>query len=235
MRIYRKFLFLHLVLNLENLQMARSKSKKLEEVKNLFNVFTNESENLEKEIKEYFGNNNPLVLEIGCGEGDYSIQLAKKNSEKNYIGLDLKGARIYTASRYSKENKLENVCFLMMDAFNLVEKFSELKFQELWIPFSDPFPKKKTINRRLIAPPYLEIYKKILSKDGAVNFKTDDNGLYEYGCEILSERKDITILQNISDIYNTEFEGFDKKIKTKYEKQHIARGKTIKYIKFVFN
>ncbi|MFA8343810.1 MAG: tRNA (guanosine(46)-N7)-methyltransferase TrmB [Rhodothermaceae bacterium] len=214
--------------------MARSKSKKLEEVKNLFNVFTDETENLEKEIREYFGNDNPIILEIGCGEGDYSINLAKKNPDINYVGLDLKGARIFTASRYSKENELKNVCFLMMDAFYLTEKFQELKFQELWVPFSDPFPKKKTINRRLIAPPYLEIYKKILVSDGIVNFKTDDDGLYEYGCEVLSERDDVIVYQNIADIYNTEFEGFDKEIKTKYEKQHIADGKTIKYIKFGF-
>lgn len=214
--------------------MARSKSKKLEDVKNLYNVFTDESENLEKEVKEYFGNDNPVVLEIGCGEGDYSIQLAKKHPAVNYVGLDMKGARIYTASRYSKENELKNVCFLMMDASLLSEKFTKLKFRELWVPFSDPFPKKKTINRRLIAPPYLEIYKNILLPEGIVNFKTDDDGLYQYGCEVLKEREDIIIYQNIADIYNTEFEDFDKEIKTKYEKQHIEEGKTIKYIKFGF-
>lgn len=214
--------------------MARNKSKKLEEVKNLFNVFTEETENLEEEVKNYFNNNNPIVLEIGCGEGDYSIQLAKKNTEINYIGLDLKGARIHTASRYSVEHELKNVCFLMMNADLLAEKFTKLKFSELWIPFSDPFPKTKTINRRLIAPPFLEIYKKILSPDGIVNFKTDDEGLYAYGCELLPERNDVVVHLNIPNVYETEFDGFDKTIQTKYEKQHIEEGKIIKYIKFGF-
>lgn len=214
--------------------MARSKSKKLEDVKNLFNVFTDETENLEQKVIEYFGNKNPVVLEIGCGEGDYSIQLAKKNPDKNYIGLDMKGARIHTASRYSKENELQNVCFLMLEASVLSDYFPSLKFEELWIPFSDPYPKKKTINRRLISPPFLELYKNILTPEGVVNFKTDDEGLYKYGCDLLPNRDDVIIHQNIKNVYEMEVEGFDKEIKTKYEKQHLDDGKIIKYIKFGF-
>ena len=215
--------------------MARSKSKKLEEVKNLFNVFTYETENIEEKIVNYFNNDNPYIIEIGCGEGDYSIRLAEKNKDINYIGLDLKGARIHTASRYSKEKELKNVCFLMMEANLLPEKLKKLKFSEIWIPFSDPFPKKKYINKRLVSPPYLEVYKNILTEDGIVNFKTDDDGLYQYACELLPTRDDVETIQNLENVYDDKVTDFDKEIQTKYEKQHLAEGKIIKFIKFRFN
>ncbi len=211
--------------------MARKKKFKIENVHSRQNVFINENSNCEKELLDHFGNKNSLTLEIGCGRGDYSINLAKKHPERNFIGLDLKSERIWNGSEEAEELQLKNVAFLISDAEFLPEIFTVNKVDEIWIPFPDPHPKRKSEQRRLVSPYYLAKYREIMSPKGSINLKTDDIFLFEYAIEIL-KRENISAEICTADLYNSEYISDELEIKTKYEKQHIAEGKTIKYIRF---
>jgi len=215
--------------------MARNKQKKLDEVESLPNVFPMKEGNVEKKIKSYFGNDNPLMLEIGCGDADYSRSMAIEYPTFNYIGIDIRGARIWNASKKVEENDLKNVAFIIARAEFITEIFQEFKFQEIWIPFPDPFPRDRNEGRRLVAPSFIERYKRILKPDAIVNLKTDDDGLYEYGNEILAQQRNVEIVRNINNLYLENNLSFKEQIKTKYELKHLKDGKTIKLLSFKYS
>jgi len=223
-------LFLHVKIS-DN--MGRKKSLKLSEVDNLPNVFPHKFGRVEEKIEAYFGNGKPLVLEIGCGNADYSRALALANGKRNYIGIDIRGARIWNASQKVLSEKLNNTAFVIARAEFINEIFPSFKFEEIWIPFPDPFPKKRSASRRLISPGFIERYRKIASPGATINLKTDDTGLYEYGLEVLSAES-VKIIKRSADLYSESNLKFEEKIKTKYELQHLAEGKKIKLISFTF-
>ncbi len=211
--------------------MGRKKSLKLAEVDYLPNVFSYSLGNIEERLLKYLAKDRPFVLELGCGRGDYSIKLAERNPEKNFVGVDIRGARIWNGSKKAEELRLKNVAFVISRAEFLTEIFKKIKFEEIWIPFPDPFPKKRSTNRRLIAPGFLERYSKITLPGAKIHLKTDDEGLYNYALEVLTE-KNVEIINNYHNLYANDNLNFEESIKTKYEEQHLKEGKTIKLISF---
>lgn len=211
--------------------MGRKKQMKLAEVDSLPNVFPHYEGNVEEKIKYYFRETKPMALEIGCGNAEYSRILAAAKPDRNYIGMDIRGARIWNASKKAETDKLSNIAFVIARAEFIAEIFTEFKFEEIWIPFPDPFPKKRSTNRRLIAPGFIERYRKITTPDAVINLKTDDTNLYEYGLEVLKEMN-AKIIKHTADLYAEDNVTFEESIKTKYEKDHLANGKKIKLISF---
>lgn len=211
----------------------RKKSIKIREALTFENVIAEKDGNVETRVLEFFGNDKPVTLEIGCGRGDYSIELAQKNPDRNFIGLDLKPARLWNGAKKATELGLGNILFLYMNAKNLAEEFLKTKFDEIWITFPDPMPKKRQESKRLTAPHYLNIYEKVTTKNSRLHLKTDDDGLYNYTIEKLTE-KGISIIKHTDNLYAEKEISETENIKTKYELMHLAEGKTIKLIDFSF-
>ncbi len=180
----------------------------------------------------HFKNNHPLTLELACGKGDYAIGLAQRFPERNFIGVDIKGARIWRGAKTALEAGLHNVAFLRTRIEQLSLFFDGNEVDEIWITFPDPFLRKGKENRRLTSANFLNQYPKLLKKGGLVHLKTDDPTLYEYTLEVLAEQKNYTLLYHDDDIYAKPLPMPELEIKTFYEKQHLAAGKTIKYIRF---
>ncbi len=180
---------------------------------------------------DYFQNNHPITLELGCGYGEYTIQLAALCPAKNYIGIDLKGARLWKGSTLALEQQLQHVAFLRTRIEQLEQFFSPGEVQEIYIPFPDPRPKKSDINKRLTSPPFLDIYRRIMSPGGWLYFKTDDLDLFHYTLEVLQAQPDVQRLFHTHDCYQgSNILGEATNVQTKYEMMFINQGKTIKYI-----
>ncbi|HSW56354.1 MAG TPA: tRNA (guanosine(46)-N7)-methyltransferase TrmB [Ignavibacteriaceae bacterium] len=213
--------------------MARTKQKRLSKVKELPNVFSSRDPDVKDAIWNYFKSNNPFTLELGCGHGDYSIELAQIFPDRNFIGVDVKGARIFNGALKAIDQNLDNVAFLIAKAEKLNEIFQTKSVEEIYIPFPDPHVRRANQNRRLISPDFLMIYKELLIDSGLIHFKTDNQGLYEYalktisdfGCEII----------HISDhLYENPVADFPLNVITMFEKHYIKEGRRIKYICFKF-
>jgi len=211
----------------------RRKTEKIAEIKTLPNVFENPAENKGK-WHEVFGNNNPITVEIGCGKGAYTLNLARKFPDANFIGVDIKGPRIWTGAKAAMAEKLNNAVFARMQVEFLNEAFAPGEVSEIWVPFPDPYPKISKAKRRLISPRFLAQYKQVLAPNGIMHFKSDNDGLYEYGMETLPENKEIEVLAFTGNLYESPFLNELTSIKTAYEMRFLAEGKTIKYIKFRF-
>jgi tRNA (guanine-N7-)-methyltransferase len=185
--------------------------------------------------KDYFKNDNPITLELACGRGEYTIGLAKLFPEKNFIGVDIKGERIWKGSTQAVEEKLSNVAFLRTQIL-LVENFFEAhEVDEIWITFPDPRPRKRDAKRRLTSPRYIELYRRLTKSGSFVRLKTDNTNLYEYTLEQLQSLKDIDEFRHTDNIYSSDLrpECFD--IRTRYEEEFAGKGETIKYVRFKFN
>lgn len=179
----------------------------------------------------YFKNSNPIILELACGGGEYAVSLATKYPDKNFIGVDIKGARIYKGAKIGLQNKLPNLAFLRCRIEKIQSFFDEEEINEIWITFPDPFLKDSSENRRLTSPPFLKRYKQILSSDHIIHLKTDSSELYEYTTEVLAN-ENIEVLYTNDDIYKSDLYNPDLEVKTAYEIRHLANGLKIKYIQF---
>ena len=182
--------------------------------------------------KSFFNNDNPIVLELGCGKGEYTIGLAKLDRSRNFIGIDIKGARLWRGAKTALEENLGNVAFLrtQIELIDLI--FAENEVDEIWITFPDPQLKYKRTKHRLTNKVFLDKYKFILKDKGAINLKTDSEFMHGYTLGLL-HGLDCEILYANHDIYKNE--GSPKEvmdIKTFYEKQYLEKGKPITYIKF---
>ena len=183
-----------------------------------------------------FQNNNPIVLEVGCGRGEYTVGMARLFPEKNFIGCDIKGARLWKGSSLAEEEELDNVAFLRTFIEQLEDNFAEQEVDEIWVTFPDPRPRDRDIKRRLTSPRFLELYKKVLKPEGILHLKTDNLPLYEYTLEVLHERKSqIKDLLYTPDLYHSDLQQHTIGIYTTYEKRYIAEGIPIKYLQFRFN
>ena len=222
--------------------MGKNKLARFAENKTLSNVFqpTREEALNNFHLKgkwrsEVFKNQNPIVLELGCGKGEYSVGLAKAFPEKNFIGIDIKGARFWFGAKEAIENNLNNAAFLRTQ-IELVDCFFEHnEVDEIWITFPDPQIKYRRTKHRMTHPDFLERYKKILKKDGVIHLKTDSEFLHGYTLGFL-QGAGHEIISAHHDIYGApEFEPGTpllREIKTYYEGLFSAKGKTITYIKF---
>ena len=179
--------------------------------------------------EEYFKNTNPIVLELGCGKGDYTVGLAKMNKNTNYIGIDIKGARLWRGCKTAFEENMANVAFLRTHIQMLEKFFAKDEIDEIWITFPDPQPKNE--NRRLTCPRFLNRYAKVLKPEGILHLKTDSKELFEYTNEILQQNDCGTIFAS-SNLYKSDYVGDAKSIQTFYENMFLNEGKEITYIKF---
>ena len=185
--------------------------------------------------KEFFHRERPIVLELGCGHGEYTVELGKLYPEKNFIGVDIKGARMWTGATQSLNDKMNNVAFLRTQIEFIDRFFSPGEVEEIWLTFSDP--QMKNLRKRLTSTYFLERYRKFLKDGGIVHLKTDSNFLYTYTLELVKcNHLPIDIATN--DMYHSELANSENEqahilgIKTYYEQQWLDRGKTIKYLKF---
>jgi len=181
--------------------------------------------------EEIFRNDHPIVLELACGKGEYAVELADRNPGKNYVGIDIKGARIWKGAVRVLERELENIRFLRIYIDHLDEYFGEEEVDEMWITFPDPYPKYSDRNKRLTAPKFLSIYQNVLKRDAAIHLKTDSDTLYDFTLETLRE-ENCEILDRVEDVHGERPDDPLLSIKTYYERGHIEEGRTIKYLKF---
>lgn len=181
---------------------------------------------------EHFKNDRPIVLELACGRGEYSLGLARLFPEKNFIGVDIKGARIWKGAKIALEEKLNNVAFLRTRIEQITHFFDEKEVSEIWITFPDPFLRKSKANRRLTSPNFLKRYRQILQRKGLVHLKTDSPELYEFTQEVIQEDEQVVLITQNEDIYAGELPIKELAIQTYYERMHLADGRTIKYLCF---
>ncbi len=180
----------------------------------------------------FFKNEHDLVLELGCGKGEYSVGLGRNYPNRNFIGVDIKGARMWRGCKTSVEEGLKNVAFLRQKIQLIANMFAKDEVDEIWITFPDPQPKVE--KRRLTSPQYMERYAKILKPGGIINFKTDSEALFDYTLEMIEEYAHELIV-SVKDLYSAE--GYDevKSIKTHYEKLFNDQGHDINFMQFRLN
>lgn len=178
----------------------------------------------------YFKNNHPLILELACGKGEYTLALASRDPEHNFIGVDIKGARIWKGARRGLEEKVLNAAFLRTRIEFIEHYFAPGEVESIWITFPDPFAGKP--NRRLTSIPFLDRYRKFLRPGGTVKLKTDSELLYEFTLEVIHSDPQCKLLYHNADIYNGPLYDPILEQKTYYELKHLAEGKKITYIEF---
>ena len=180
---------------------------------------------------KFFRNENPIILELGCGKGEYTIGLAEKYPGRNFIGIDLKGARLWRGCKTVNEKGLKNVAFIRSQVDHIERFFSPGEVSEIWITFPDPQPRKE--RKRLTSPVFLERYKKILNPGGIIHLKTDNHEFFLYTLEIVI-RHDLQILFVTEDLYNSGCNEDVISIQTFYERIWIEKGKKICYLNVKF-
>ena len=181
---------------------------------------------------DFFKNDNPIVLELGCGKGEYSVGLAALYPDKNFIGIDIKGARFWRGAKTAVENGLNNVAFIRTQIELIDNLFAENEVDEIWITFPDPFLREGKANKRLTSSRFLNEYRKIIKPGGILHLKTDDPTLYEFTLETLQQDNQCVIHIADENIYSKPFPIPELAIKTKYEGMNISGSNTIKWIKF---
>jgi tRNA (guanine-N7-)-methyltransferase len=182
----------------------------------------------------FFGNHHPLVLELACGKGEYTVGLARNYPDKNFIGIDRKGARMWRGMKTAVEEQLPNVGFLRTRIDFLNHCFGRQEVSEIWITFPDPQLKYKKTRRRLTSPFFLEKYKEILIPDGKIHLKTDNLQLYKFTLETIKEQNH-TLIFETDDLYQSGIDDEATKIQTYYETIHLVQGLKIKYVVFILN
>lgn len=179
----------------------------------------------------YFHNNNPVILELACGRGEYTTGLANLFPDYNFIGVDVKGARIWKASKTGIEYNLQNIALLRIRIHMIEDFFEKDEVDGIWLTFPDPRPKKSDMHRRLTHPRYLNCYRSIMKKDGLVHLKTDNDQLFAYTLEVL-EQENIKPDCCTFDLYQSDLLPNHYGIRTRYETEFLKEGKTIKYMAF---
>lgn len=218
--------------------MGKNKLARFAENETFANLFQLTYEQITKEgfalkgkwNEDFFKNDNPIVLELGCGKGEYTVGLAKKYPNKNFIGIDIKGARLWRGCKTSNEDKMTNVAFVRTHIQMIESYFAENEVSEIWITFPDPQLKKP--NKRLTCERFLSLYKNILKSEGIVHLKTDSQELYEFTKDEVLIPTKREILYNTNDLYNSDFKEDVIEIQTFYEAMYLKIGKPITYLKF---
>lgn len=181
--------------------------------------------------KDFFENDHPIVVELGCGKGEFCIGLARRFPGKNYIGMDVKGARMWRGAKTSQEQEMKNVAFVRSKIQNINYIFNAREVDEFWITFPDPQPNKPRTRKRLTAPQFLERYRKIASPGAIVHLKTDNAMFFEYTLEVIREQN-LNLLFHTFDVDENPGNELVLSIRTFYEEMFRAKGIPIKYLKF---
>lgn len=217
--------------------MGKNKLKKFAEIDKMDFVFQYPRERLISEgfphkgkwREDVFEKEGPLTLELGCGKGEYTVALAKTNLEVNFIGVDIKGARIWSGAKEIEESGIKNASFIRTEIENIDKFFLPGEVDEIWITFPDPQMQK--VRKRLTGSRFLNLYSKILKDNGIINLKTDSPFLYEYTRRLVSLNQ-LEVISMTDDLYGSGLADPVSSIKTYYESQWLARGKKIKLISF---
>ncbi len=214
--------------------MGKNKLKKFAEMETLGCVYQYPQSVLEGDCplrgnwaKEVFGNSNPIVLELGCGKGEYAVGMGKLYPDRNFIGIDIKGARMWTGAKEVDQLGLSNVAFLRTSIHLLPRFFAPGEVSEIWITFPDPQMKK--VNKRLTGTHFLDIYRQVLAPEGVIHLKTDSPFLFAYTTAML-DHNSIRPLHTTADLYNSDVNEIVPPIRTYYEQQWLGRGIPSKYI-----
>ncbi len=219
--------------------MGKNKLRKFSELETFERVFQPDFEEFFRKdfflkgkwAKDVFKNSNPIILELGCGKGEYTVSQAVMHPEKNFIGIDIKGARMWRGAKTAKEKGLVNVAFLRIRIEFVEAFFSDGEIEELWITFPDPQLKTRRSKKRLTGPTFLNNYRKFMVDKGIVHLKTDNDLLYNYTHNI-ARTNGLEILKETNDLYKSDILDETLAIKTYYEKQFLAKGSNINYIAF---
>jgi len=220
--------------------MAKNKLKKFEQMDSFENVIQPDIKdllNIDFALKgnwnkEYFKNDNPIVLEVGAGKAEYTVALAEKYPDKNFIALDIKGARLWAGAKYALEKNLKNAVFMRTKIDFITSFFAKDEVCEIWIPFPDPQPQKQ--RKRLVAPMFLNRYRAFIKQEAIINLKTDNIDLFDYASEMLKENN-IEPIEKIEDLYNSETQSDVKITKTFYEDKFLKKDAVITFLKFRIN
>jgi tRNA (guanine-N7-)-methyltransferase len=188
-------------------------------------------ENMQGQWAAFFGNNNPIVLELACGKGEYTRNMAKAFPDKNFLGIDIKGNRIFVGAKEALGQGIKNVGFMRAQIQQLEDYFKYEEFQEIWITFPDPFLRDSKAKNRLTHSRFLKVYQALLPPNALIHLKTDSKPLFDFTQEMLELHKCV-IHEKIDDIYAKGEPVFPLNIKTFYEKMHLEDKRTIQYISF---
>ena len=218
--------------------MGQNKLARFEEnltFPNLFQVSYEDLKDNKFEMKgrwheQFFGNDNPIVLELGCGKGEYTVALARKYPEKNFIGIDIKGARLWRGCKTSNEEGMKNVAFIRTRIQLIEQFFAAGEVSEIWVTFPDPQPKKP--NKRLTSERFLSYYKNILRPDSTIHLKTDSYELYDYTLNEVIPQGNYQVVFATDDLYGTPCDLEVCEVRTFYESMFLKEGKKITYIQF---
>jgi tRNA (guanine-N7-)-methyltransferase len=213
---------------LKRFEIIESRDNVLQQGKDLYTKIRGKWNDL------YFRNNKPITIELACGRGEYSVGLATRFPERNFIGIDMKGDRLWKGSSLAIEQSLTNVGFLRTQILDLETFFIPGEVDEIWLTFPDPRPRRRDVKRRLTSPRFMDLFRKLLKPGGYFRLKTDNTAFFDYTLEQLNMRNDIEDMKHTRDLYNSDLreECFD--IKTRYEEMFSAKGETIKYLRFKF-
>jgi len=218
--------------------MAKNKHKRFAENETFSHLFQPSAQEMfegdfylkGKWKSNFFKNKNPIILEVGCGKGEYTTALAMRNSNKNYIGIDIKGPRLWTGSKIVHEKKLNNVAFIRNKVEFLNSFFKKGEISEIWITFPDP--QRRKLKKRLTSARFLKIYSNILVESGAINLKTDSVLMHKFTKRIIKLNNLKTIIST-DNLYNLGIDNELTQIQTYYEKKFLEQGMDITYIKFL--
>lgn len=214
--------------------MAKKKLIRLSELETFTNVYQLRMELKGRWNKTVFGNEFPITLELACGKGEYTLALARKFPHRNFIGIDIKGARIWRGAKTALEENISNVAFLRTYIDHITAYFQQSEVAEIWITFPDPYHENSKMRKRLTSEVFLNRYRQILKPGGVIHLKTDDDMLYQFSLESIAQHN-CKLLFHTIDLYAGDLPDEMLSVKTFYEQQHLANGKTIKYIRFSFN
>jgi tRNA (guanine-N7-)-methyltransferase len=208
--------------------MGQKKLQRFQALETFSNVLQY-PDNMKGKWADFFRNNNPITLELACGKGEYSIGLGQAHPGRNFIGIDIKGNRLYIGAKKALQDKMQNVGFMRTQIGRITHYFEADEVSEIWIIFPDPFLKKA--KNRLTHPRFLHLYQQILKSGGRINLKTDSRELYDFTQETLIEQG-CTIHTDIPDIYGKGLATGALAIQTHYEKMHLEDGRTIYFLSF---
>ena len=210
--------------------MAQKKLKRFGEIKTFSNVLEY-PKNIKGKWNDFFKNQNPLVLELACGKGEYATGLARLYPAKNFIGVDIKGNRLWVGAKYALENDLDNVAFLRTQIDKITDYFTTGEVEEIWITFPDPQLRVSKAKKRLTHPKFLRLYQQILKLNAKIHLKTDSPDLYQF-TKVVIKLYELQLLEDIEDVYKIDTMREDLAIKTHYEKLDIAQSNRIFYLCF---
>ena len=210
--------------------MKAKKLKRFAEISTFPNVFQFPEQSKDK-WQTIFGNDNPIVLELACGKGEYTVNMAKAFPDKNFIGIDIKGNRMYVGAKMALQQEISNVRFLRIRIEQILDYFNPQSIAEIWITFPDPFLRESKAKNRLTHHKFLKMYQSILDENGIIHLKTDSKELFDFTNEMIAHHQ-CPLVERIDDVHKNGTPAFPLSILTFYEGMHLADNRTIQYVCF---